>query len=82
MFKGDNIRGTLIDTALSGILFVLVCDMIGRLVIFPYEIPINLIIGIVGSAVFIVILFRRLNPGKKYFWKKSAQTLPAGGTEK
>jgi iron complex transport system permease protein len=72
MFKGDNIRGTLIDTALSGILFVLVCDMIGRLVIFPYEIPINLIIGIVGSAVFIAILFRRLNPGKKYFRKKSA----------
>lgn len=33
MFKGDKIRGTLVDTALFGSLFVLVCDMIGRVVI-------------------------------------------------
>ena len=36
MFKGDKIRGTLIDTALFGALFVLVCDIIGRVVIMPY----------------------------------------------
>ena len=35
MFKGDKIRGTLIDTALFGAIFVLVCDMIGRIVIKP-----------------------------------------------
>ena len=35
MFKGDKIRGTLIDTALFGALFVLECDMAGRMVIFP-----------------------------------------------
>ncbi len=28
MFKGDKIRGTLVDTALFGAIFVLVCDMI------------------------------------------------------
>lgn len=39
MFKGDKIRGTLIDTALFGAIFVLVCDMIGRIVIKPYELP-------------------------------------------
>lgn len=43
MFKGDQIRGTLVDTALFGALFVLVCDMIGRVVIYPYELPIELI---------------------------------------
>ena len=42
MFKGDQIRGTLVDTALFGALFVLVCDMIGRVVIYPYELPIEL----------------------------------------
>lgn len=42
MFKGDKIRGTLIDTALFGAIFVLVCDMIGRIVIKPYELPIEL----------------------------------------
>ena len=30
MYKGDKIRGTLVDTALFGAIFVLVCDMIGR----------------------------------------------------
>jgi iron complex transport system permease protein len=65
MFKGDNIRGTLMDTALAGILFVLVCDMLGRLIIFPYEIPINLVVGILGSVIFIALLFRRLSSKKK-----------------
>lgn len=65
MFKGDKIKGTLIDTALFGALFVLVCDMIGRVVIFPYELPIELIIGIVGSILFVLLLFYRLQNGRK-----------------
>lgn len=65
MFKGDKIRGTLVDTALFGAIFVLVCDMIGRVVIFPYELPIELIIGIVGSIVFVAMLLYRLNHGRK-----------------
>ena len=56
MFKGDKIRGTLIDTALFGAIFVLVCDMIGRIVIKPYELPIELIVGILGSIIFIGML--------------------------
>ena len=39
MFKGDKIRGTLVDTALFGAVFVLVCDMAARVVISPYELP-------------------------------------------
>ena len=65
MFKGDRIRGTLVDTALFGAIFVLGCDMIGRSVIAPYELPIELIIGIVGSIVFIGMLLYRLNHGRK-----------------
>lgn len=53
MIKGDRIRGTLTDTALFGAVFVLACDMIGRSVIAPYELPIELIVGIVGSILFI-----------------------------
>ena len=64
MFKGDKIRGSLLDVALFGALFVLICDIIGRIVIRPFELPIELISGIVGSAVFIVLLFKRLNTGK------------------
>ena len=65
MFKGDKIRGTLVDTALFGAIFVLVCDMLGRTVIAPYELPIELIVGIVGSILFIGLLFYRLKNGRK-----------------
>lgn len=65
MFKGDKIRGTLVDTALFGAIFVLVCDMIGRVVIAPYELPIELIVGILGSIFFIALLLYRLKNGRK-----------------
>lgn len=65
MFKGDKIRGTLVDTALFGSVFVLACDMLGRVIIFPYELPIELIIGILGSFIFVVMLIYRLNHGRK-----------------
>lgn len=65
MFKGDKIRGTLVDMALLGALFVLACDVIGRIVIAPYELPIELIIGILGSLLFIALLLYRLRHGRK-----------------
>ena len=73
MFKGDKLRGTLADTALFGALFVLVCDMLGRVVIAPYELPIELIVGILGSLIFIGLLWMRLN-GKARIVRK-----PEGG---
>ena len=65
MFKGDRIKGTLVDTALLGALFVLICDMIARSVIQPYELPIELIVGIIGSLMFIAMLIYKLKNGKK-----------------
>lgn len=72
MFKGDKIRGTLVDTALFGALFVLICDIIGRIVILPYELPIELIVGILGSLLFIALLIYRLNHGRKAIRVKAA----------
>ena len=65
LFKGDKIRGTLVDTGLLGALFVLVCDMVARSVIAPYELPIELIVGIIGSVLFIAMLMYKLNHGTK-----------------
>ncbi|MFR9216061.1 MAG: ABC transporter permease [Ruthenibacterium sp.] len=65
MFKGDRIQGTLADTALFGALFVLVCDMAGRMVIAPYELPIELIVGILGSIIFVGLLLYRLSHGRR-----------------
>ncbi len=74
MFKGDKIRGTLTDTALFGAIFVLVCDMLGRVVIAPYELPIELIIGILGSILFILLLLYRLRHGRRAIRLTRAQS--------
>ena len=75
LFKGDKIRGSLIDTALFGALFVLICDIIARTLIMPYEIPIELVVGIIGSVVFIGMLLYKLKHGKKAirFGKKAKE---------
>lgn len=65
MFRGDKIRGSMLDVSLFGALFVLGCDIIGRLIIHPYELPVDLIAGIIGSAIFIFFMNKRLNTGKK-----------------
>ena len=70
IFKGDDLRSTLADTALFGALFVLCCDVIGRLVIAPYELPIELIIGTIGSLLFIALIFYRLRFGRMSLDKK------------
>ncbi|EGU58848.1 iron chelate uptake ABC transporter family permease subunit, partial [Vibrio tubiashii] len=36
----------------------LCCDLAGRLIIFPYEIPISTIISILGGAVFIFFILK------------------------
>lgn len=56
---GDSVKRTLPYTALAGMIFVLVCDIVGRTIRYPYEIPISLIVGIVGSAMFLFLILRR-----------------------
>lgn len=59
IYKGDRLKGTLLDTAIFGAVFVLICDIFGRLIIAPYEIPIGLTVGVVGSGLFVVLMLRR-----------------------
>lgn len=56
---GDNLRRTLPLTALIGAIFLQVCDIAGRLVIAPYEIPIGLMVGIIGGVVFLFLILKR-----------------------
>ena len=65
LFKGDDLRATMIDTALTGAVFVLACDLAGRSIIAPYELPIELIVGSLGSLVFIGLIFYRLRFGRR-----------------
>ncbi|MGI6854422.1 ABC transporter permease [Mesorhizobium sp. 1B3] len=56
---GDNLRRSLPWIAVVGAAFVLVCDIVGRLVLYPYEVPIGAVIGVVGSALFLYLLLRK-----------------------
>nr|WP_216602771.1 iron chelate uptake ABC transporter permease subunit VctD [Vibrio europaeus] len=57
-FFGDNLRKNIPLTAILGALIVLCCDLAGRVIIFPYEIPISTIISILGGAVFIFFILK------------------------
>jgi iron complex transport system permease protein len=59
MFIGDNMRRSVPWVAVLGAGLVLACDIVGRLVRFPYEIPIGTMMGVVGSAIFLYLLLRR-----------------------
>ncbi|MCG7336717.1 ABC transporter permease [Sporosarcina sp. ACRSM] len=59
IFKGDHLEKTLPHTALLGAIFLLICDILGRILIYPYEISISLMVGVIGSGIFLYLLFRR-----------------------
>lgn len=58
LMLGDNVRRVLPVTALAGAGFVVTCDLLGRVVRAPYEVPFATIAGIVGAAVFIILILR------------------------
>jgi iron-siderophore transport system permease protein len=59
IYNGDHLQKNLSHTALLGAVFILACDLFGRLIIYPYEIPIGLTVGVIGSIIFIYLLLRR-----------------------
>uniref|UniRef100_UPI0035B0284B ABC transporter permease n=1 Tax=Paenirhodobacter enshiensis TaxID=1105367 RepID=UPI0035B0284B len=54
---GDNLRRTLAPTALGGGALVLGSDLVGRLVVYPFEIPAGTILGVTGAAIFLWLLW-------------------------
>ncbi|MDY3331167.1 MAG: iron chelate uptake ABC transporter family permease subunit [Pelistega sp.] len=62
---GDDVRKTLPWIMLSGAILVLVCDILSRLVNYPYEIPVGTVIGIVGSIIFLYLLYSRPHKNAK-----------------
>jgi iron complex transport system permease protein len=60
---GDDVRAALPTVALGGAILVLISDIAGRLIRFPYEIPAGTVLGVVGALAFLAILFRRLARG-------------------
>lgn len=59
LYFGDNARRSLPWVMILGAGFTLVCDLAGRLLRYPFEIPVGTVVGVVGGAIFLVILLRR-----------------------
>jgi len=58
LIMGDNMRRNLPFVALFGAALVLLCDIAGRLIRYPFEIPIGTMMGVLGSAIFLILLLR------------------------
>lgn len=63
MFRGDDLRSNLPWVCVVGMGAILVCDLISRTIIAPFELPVSLILGTVGAFVFIGILLRQRKRG-------------------
>ncbi|MFD2176816.1 iron chelate uptake ABC transporter permease subunit VctD [Veronia pacifica] len=57
-FFGDNLKKNIPLTIICGALLVLGCDILSRLIIFPYEIPISMVLSILGGCVFLFLITR------------------------
>lgn len=63
MIRGDNLRTNLPWVCLAGIWTVGICDIVGRIIIAPFEIPVATILSIVGAIGFIAILLHQRKRG-------------------
>ena len=56
---GDDVRRAIPLVALGGAVLVLLSDICGRLIRFPYEIPAGTVMGVIGAAAFLFLIFNR-----------------------
>lgn len=59
MYRGDDLRSNLPWVCVIGMGTITLCDIVARTVIMPFEVPVSLILGTIGSVVFILILLRQ-----------------------
>ncbi|UPF06640.1 iron chelate uptake ABC transporter family permease subunit [Pseudomonas mosselii] len=53
---GEHLKRTLPIVAMCGAALLLACDILGRLLIHPYEVPIGLTAGSVGGVLFLLLI--------------------------
>ncbi|MDK8352090.1 iron chelate uptake ABC transporter family permease subunit, partial [Gleimia europaea] len=58
LIMGDYLRRSLPFVAMGGAGFVLIADILGRTLIAPAEIPVGVVMGVLGDTIFLVILLK------------------------
>lgn len=56
---GGNMKHNIFETVIFGSIFLLAADILGRVLIFPYEIPVSFIVGVLGAVMFLYILLKK-----------------------
>jgi len=59
MYRGDDLRSNLPWVCVIGMGVLTACDIISRTIIKPFEVPVSMILGTLGSMVFIMVLLRQ-----------------------
>ncbi|HIW95710.1 MAG TPA: iron chelate uptake ABC transporter family permease subunit [Candidatus Corynebacterium gallistercoris] len=63
MIRGDDLRSNLPWVCVVGIGIVAACDLLARTIISPFEIPVSVILGLVGAVVFVYLIVRQRSHG-------------------
>lgn len=56
---GDHLKHSFLLTGVAGSCLLLSCDILARVIIPPYEVPVSVVMGIVGGLLFLMLLLRR-----------------------
>ncbi len=59
-FYGDDVKKTMLDVALFGSSFVLLNDIISRVIVYPYEVSITFTMGVTGAIIFLTMILVRM----------------------
>lgn len=66
LLLGADNRLVVAASALLGGASVVLCDLLGRILFAPFELPVGVVLALVGGAGFLVLLFHRKGGGKLY----------------
>lgn len=64
LLLGSDNRLAVPASALLGAISVLICDLLGRTLFAPFELPVGVVLAMVGGLGFIILLFHRRGGGK------------------
>jgi iron complex transport system permease protein len=77
---GDNMRRAVPLVGLLGASIVLACDIVGRVVRFPFEMPISIVMGVLGGIVFLWLLLGTARPVDAPPSARRRRAVPAKGS--
>lgn len=60
IYFGENLKKTVFDLMAFGAVLLLFADILARVIVFPYQIPTGVVLGVLGALVFLILIFKRL----------------------